>query len=184
MRDALRRIPWLLLLFLMGLAVSSVIKSFEWVVSEVPVIVAFQSLILGMAGNVGTQSLAVTVREIAKNTGRGFGKKLYLSLLLREAMVAFFCGCILGAFSVVAVFFYLYLLTKTAARVAIYVAICVGGAMGISMWISGAMGVVIPSLMRFFGTDPAIASGPLITTVSDITAVISYYGLVILLMAG
>ena len=62
-----KRIPWLIALLIMGLVVSAVVGIFESVVDALPMIVSFQSLILGMAGNVGTQSLAVTVRTLGNN---------------------------------------------------------------------------------------------------------------------
>ena len=62
-----KRIPWLVTLLFLGLAVSAVVGLFGDVVDELPMIVAFQSLILGMAGNVGTQSLAVTVRSLGSD---------------------------------------------------------------------------------------------------------------------
>lgn len=182
MRDAFRRLPWLFILFFMGLTVSSLVKRFEWIVSEMPVIVAFQSLILGMAGNIGTQALAITVRDAAKRSSGSFSKGRYLSLLAKEVRTDFICGAAIGGFSVLAVFLYLYLLSGADVHTALSVALCVGGAMVISMEISGAMGVIIPCLLRSLGIDPAIASGPLITTISDITAVISYYGSIILFM--
>ena len=59
-----KRIPWLIVLLFLGLLVSSVVGMFEKVVAELTLIVCFQSLILDMAGNVGTQSLAVTIRVL------------------------------------------------------------------------------------------------------------------------
>ena len=63
-RSVARRLPWLVSLLFLGLAVSGVSRFFEGVVGELPMLVAFQPLLLGMAGNVGTQSLAVTVRTL------------------------------------------------------------------------------------------------------------------------
>ena len=67
-----KRLPWLILLLFLGMGVSSVVGLFEQVVAQVALIVCFQSLILDMAGNVGTQSLAVTIRILMdENLSRG-----------------------------------------------------------------------------------------------------------------
>ena len=59
-----KRMPWLVILLALGMIVSSVVGIFEKVVTNLPIIMCFQSLILDMAGNVGTQSLAVTIRVL------------------------------------------------------------------------------------------------------------------------
>ena len=65
-REAAKRLPWLVSLLFLGLAVSGVSRFFEGVVGELPMLVAFQPLLLGMAGNAGTQSLAVTLRGLVR----------------------------------------------------------------------------------------------------------------------
>ena len=59
-----KRLPWLVILLFLGMVVSSVVGAFESVVAVIPIVMCFQSLILDMAGNVGTQSLAVTIRVL------------------------------------------------------------------------------------------------------------------------
>ena len=59
-----KRLPWLIILLVLGMGVSSVVGIFETVVAVIPIVMCFQSLILDMAGNVGTQSLAVTIRVL------------------------------------------------------------------------------------------------------------------------
>ena len=59
-----KRLPWLIILLFLGMGVSSVVGIFESVVAVIPIVICFQSLILDMAGNVGTQSLAVTIRVL------------------------------------------------------------------------------------------------------------------------
>ena len=67
-----KRLPWLLALLGLGIVVSSVVGAFEKVVEQLTMIMAFQSLILDMAGNVGTQSLAVTIRVYRAFQAKGF----------------------------------------------------------------------------------------------------------------
>ncbi len=169
-----KRIPWLVILLFLGLAVSAVVGLFNNVVDQLPLIVCFQSLILGMAGNVGTQSLAVTVRSLGTDD---FDAKEQFSLIFRETRVALLNGTLLGVFSFGVVTLYLWGLVHTPIGVALPTAMCVGLALLFAMMISGLTGATIPTLFYRAGIDPAVASGPLITTVNDLVAVVSYYGL-------
>lgn len=169
-----KRIPWLVILLFLGLAVSAVVGMFETVVAQLPLIVCFQSLVLDMAGNVGTQSLAVTIRSL------GYEKisvKEQFSLIFREIRVALINGVLLGTLSFLVVVLYLGGLMGAVIGIALSTAMCVGLALCFAMTISGLMGSTIPIIFYRAGIDPAVASGPLITTVNDLVAVVSYYGL-------
>ena len=83
-RSIHKRLPWLIILLFLGMVVSSVVGAFEGVVAQLPLIIAFQSLVLDMAGNVGTQSLAVTIRVLMDENVSGM-QKLYL--VAKEAKV-------------------------------------------------------------------------------------------------
>ncbi len=174
-----KRIPWLAALLFMGLAVSAVVGLFENVVKELPLIVSFQSLILGMAGNVGTQSLAVTVRKLGSDE---LDTKKQLGLIFKETRVALVNGIVLGIFSFAVVFAYLALMGGHSIDVSISTAVCVSIALCFAMMISGFTGAFIPICLYRMKLDPAVASGPLITTVNDLVAVVSYYGLAWLLL--
>lgn len=173
-----KRVPWLIALLFMGLAVSAVVGLFESVVDSLPMIVAFQSLILGMAGNVGTQSLAVTVRALGDENR---AKKKFM-IIVNETRVALLNGILLGVVSFVIVGSYLLILGENGFVFTITAAACVGLAMCFAMMISGFTGAAIPICLYRLGVDPAVASGPLITTVNDLVAVISYYGLAWILL--
>ena len=175
-----KRVPWLIVLLFLGLAVSAVVGLFEGVVSELPMIVAFQSLILGMAGNVGTQSLAVTVRALGSE--EDLGVKRQLAIIFRETRVALLNGILLGAFSFAIVGAYLAFLSGAPLSVAFTTAACVSAALCFAMTISGFTGAAIPLCFFRLGIGPAVASGPLITTVNDLVAVVSYYGLAWLML--
>ena len=170
-----KRVPWLIALLFMGLVVSAVVGIFESVVDALPMIVSFQSLILGMAGNVGTQSLAVTVRTLGNSEDSKF-KDQFITIL-REIRVALLNGVVLGAISFAIVSGYLFVFTAYGTAFTFAAAGCVGLAMCFAMAISGLTGAAIPVCLYRCGVDPAVASGPLITTINDLVAVISYYGL-------
>ncbi len=169
-----KRLPWLIVLLGLGLGVSGVVGAFEAVVAELSLIVCFQSLILGMAGNAGTQSLAVTIRVLMDERLTG---KQRIFLIGKEARVGLVNGIILGILSIGFVGGYILLFKGYGIHEALAVALCTGGAMVISILLAGLSGTVTPLLFKHFGIDPAVASGPLITTVNDLVAVCSYYGL-------
>lgn len=173
-----KRIPWLLILFALGLGVSSVVGLFEDVIKGIPFIVTFQSLILGMAGNVGTQSLAVTVRVLSD--GQITGKQT-AKLLFKEVRVGAINGLIIGAMSVVLGGLFLLLMGEPAAN-AFLTSGCIGISMLVAMLLSSFFGTVIPVFFKKIKIDPAVASGPLITTINDLIAVVTYYGLAWLLI--
>ena len=173
-----KRLPWLLVLLGLGMVVSSVVGLFESVVAQLTLIVCFQSLVLDMAGNVGTQSLAVTIRVLKDSETTGTQKR---KLVWKEARVGLMNGAILGAASFALIGAYL-LLRGEAALMAFGVSGCIGIALIAAMLLSSISGTVIPIFFKKIGVDPAVASGPLITTVNDLVAVVSYYGLTWLLL--
>lgn len=180
--DSMRkRLPWLVLLLGLGLVVSGVVGIFETVAALVPVVVCFQSLILDMAGNVGTQSLAVTIRVLMDESISGGVK---FRFVLKEMRVGGMNGLLLGTLSFVCVGLYLYLARGMAFGEGFMVAGCVGLALFLAMLISSLVGTVIPMFFHKIKVDPAVASGPLITTVNDLVAVVTYYGLAGLFLAG
>ena len=168
-----KRLPWLFVLLAMGLGVSATVGLFESIVAQLPVIMCFQSLILDMAGNVGTQSLAVAIRVLMDKQITG---KQKATLILKESRVGLSNGLILGILSFIVIGIYLAL-KGNAISFAFAVSGCLGAAMVLAMLISSLSGTIIPIFFQKIGVDPAVASGPLITTVNDLVAVISYYGL-------
>ena len=169
-----KRLPWLLVLLGLGMIVSSVVGLFEEVVSQLTIIMCFQSLILDMAGNVGTQSLAVTIRVLMDESLTG---KQKIELVFKEMKIAFSNGAILGILSFVLIGLYIGLFKGKTFVFAYAVSGCIGISLLLAMVISGAVGTLIPLFFKKIHVDPAVASGPLITTVNDLVAVISYYGL-------
>ncbi len=100
-----KRMPWLMILLFLGMGVSSVVGLFESVVSQVALIVCFQSLVLDMAGNVGTQSLAVTIRVLMDEKLTARQK---FDLVLKKCASAF--SAALGLLALVFIGLYVWLL--------------------------------------------------------------------------
>ena len=121
-----KRLPWLILLLGLGMVVSSVVGVFEAVVAQVAIVVSFQSLILDMAGNVGTQSLAVTIRVLMDENISGGEKLLFVGKEMRVGAVN---GALLGSLSFLFVGGYLNLVKGYALPEAMMIAMCVGVAL-------------------------------------------------------
>ena len=161
---------------------SLIISGFEPVVDALPLLVFFQSLILDMAGNTGTQSLAVTIRVISNEQTT---KKDVAKLILKELKVGLLNGLIIGSISFcVVLLFLMFVKSKDAGMIYnLKIATSIGISMLASIIVANAAGTIIPVIFqvpqKFLckSVDPAVASGPLITTLNDIIAVSIYYGL-------
>ncbi len=169
-----KRIPWLIILMFLGLGVSAVVGIFEKVVAELTLVMAFQSLILGMSGNVGTQSLAVTIRVLMDEN---LSMKEKLHLVWKETRIGFLNGVLLGILGFGIIGVYIWLVKGKAVMFAFAVSGCIGLALVAAMMISGFNGAMIPIVFKKLKMDPAIASGPLISTINDLVGVVVYYGL-------
>lgn len=174
-----KRIPWLIILLFLALAVSTITGFFGKVIDKLAYLVFFQSLILDMAGNVGTQSLAVTIREISNEelTGKSFWK-----LTFREVRIGLVNGLILGAVSCVFCSIYLLISRDMPLPTVILSSLCIGLSVLVAMILSSANGAIIPMIFKKVKIDPAVASGPLITTLNDMVGICTYYGLAMILL--
>jgi magnesium transporter len=174
-----KRLPWLIALLFLGMAVSSVVGMFESIVAVLPIVICFQSLVLDMAGNVGTQSLAVTIRVLMDENLTASDK---LKLTVKEMKVGFSNGILLGVMAVIFVGLYIFLIKGNDIAYSFIVSGCVGFSLLASMVISSLIGTLVPMFFNKMKIDPAVASGPLITTINDLVAVVTYYGMVWLLL--
>ena len=176
-----KRLPWLILLLFLGMGVSSVVGIFENVVSQLAIIVCFQSLILDMAGNVGTQSLAVTIRVLMDED---ISAKQKLEFVLKEMRIGFANGLLLGSMAFILLGIYITLVKGKPVHYAFAISGCVGVSLLLAMLISSLIGVLTPMFFHKIKIDPAVASGPLITTINDLVAVVTYYGLAAVVLIG
>lgn len=174
-----KRLPWLIILLFLGMGVSSVVGIFEGVVAVIPIVICFQSLILDMAGNVGTQSLAVTIRVL---TDENLKAKDKFKLVIKELKVGFINGLLLGILTLLFLSVYLSVFKGYDFKTGLLISVCVGASLLLAMVISSLVGTFVPLFFNKIKVDPAVASGPLITTVNDLVAVVSYYGLAWLLL--
>lgn len=174
-----KRLPWLIVLLGLSMCVSTVTSLFEGVIAQLAIIVSFQSVILGMSGNVGTQSLAVTIRLLMDEN---LETKQKFGMIFREMRIGFSNGLILGILSFAFIGGYLCLLKDKSPQYAFAISLCAGIALLMAMTISSIVGTSVPMFFKKINVDPAVASGPLITTVNDLIGVVTYYGVAWLLL--
>lgn len=170
-----KRLPWLVILLFLGMVVSAVVGVFESVVAVLPIVMCFQSLILDMAGNVGTQSLAVTIR-VLMDENLTTGQKV--KLIFKEMKIGFFNGVILAVMALLFLGAYIHLFKGFSLGYSMMISACVGVSLVGAMVVSSLVGTLTPIFFKKVGVDPAVASGPLITTINDLVAIVVYYGLV------
>ena len=175
---ALKRLPWLIVLLILDLFIGAYIGIFEAVVIGLPFLVSFQQLVAGLSGNTGTQTLAMTVQLLADNS---VTKKEKSSFLFKEIRVGFLIGLATGIISLILVTLYSYLVNSDLLFIThLKMGLTVGVAMLISASVSAMTGCLIPITLHKLGADPAVASGPLITTLNDLIAITVYYGIALI----
>ena len=167
------RLPWLVVTIFGEIFASYIIKSYETTLTKVIALASFSPLIAAMGGNVGSQSATIVVRSIALGHVNGNEK---FKTIYREMLVRFMLGIIYGAvLGVVAHFLY-------GDRYSHAFPLVIGLAMCISMTTAATMGSIEPMIFDHFGIDSATATGPLITTITDILTVFCYFTLATILL--
>lgn len=160
-----RRLPWLILLLFIGLISGSIISNFEETLEAVVALAFFMPMIAGMTGNTGTQSLAVVVRGLIT---REMDMKVAAGLVLRELRVGIIIGITCGI--LIAIIAWVWLPDPMFG-------IVVGISLLCTLIIGTLAGTIIPLILYKLNVDPAIASGPLITTLNDIISLFIYFGI-------
>lgn len=166
-----KRLPWLIILLVLGMFTANLMGLFEETLEQVAFLAVFIPLIAGTSGNSGTQALAVAIRGIATGDVMETNK---FRLLLREIITGLITGlvCAVISFGIVYIWTGEFLL-----------GILVGAAICGSILVATLAGSFIPLLMHRLGIDPAVASGPFITTLNDITSILIYLGLATLFIS-
>lgn len=170
MRSAMARVPWLLICLGGSLMAGTIIHMFEYTLEKVIVLASFMPSIMGMAGNSGIQTSTLIVRNLV--TGTPVRNEMW-EMVQRECKIAtlisLLCGSLAG---LVAHFFFL----KGLLGMVVGVSLCT------SILFSTFLGIFWPFFLVRMSVDPAIASGPLITTMNDSTALIIYLSIATLML--
>lgn len=164
-KSAKKRAPWIIFLMFAGMLTSGVIGQFEATLESVVVLAAFMPMLMDSGGNVGTQSLAVSVRGLALGT-------IEMKNLWRMIRKEFTTGFLIGFVCMVLISILILIFYGN-----IMLGVVVGLSILITLSISSVIGLVFPLLLNKLKFDPAIASGPFITTINDIVGLMIYFSI-------
>lgn len=162
------RIPWLLIAMLGGTLGAQLISSFEIGISKVPALAFFIPLITAMGGNVGVQSSAIVVQSLAKGNDQ-FGSML--SKISKEAMVGLINGLILASL----IYGIATLFENSTLGIVVSISLFV------VIIFAAIFGTLIPLVLNRYKIDPALATGPFVTTLNDIVGLFIYFSVGMLL---
>ncbi|QDV74904.1 magnesium transporter [Botrimarina mediterranea] len=170
LRRSRMRLSWLSVNILLNVVAASVIAAYEETLSSVIALAVFLPIISDMSGCSGNQAVAVSMRELSLGLLR---PSEWLRVWIKEGSVGFLNGLVLGG-----------LLGVVAALYAgnVWMGIVVGGALAINTLVAVLLGGVIPLALKRAGVDPALASSPLLTTVTDMCGFFSALSLATLLL--
>lgn len=159
------RLPWMVFNVFLNLAAVSIIAGFEDTIAKAAILAAFLPMITDMGGNVGIQALSVSIRSIALGEAR-LGD--YWRALRKEVAVGVMNGIALGyLFGIIA-----YFMERN-----IILGIITGTALAVNVFVAGVLGGTLPFFIKRMGKDPAMITGPVLTTITAITGVTIYFGL-------
>lgn len=167
---AKKRLPWLIISLLGGLVSGSVIGVFQEALQAAVVLAIFIPVIMDMGGNVGAQSSTVFVRGLA--TGEIVVSDIW-RYFLREVRIGLTIGITTG-------------IVIAAAAIAWkgipMLGVVVGIAMFSTVFLAAVIGILVPAILNKFGADPALAAGPFVTTIKDVTGLLIYFYVAVALL--
>lgn len=176
LKASLHRLPWLLILLLASIPIALSTSMFEEIIVAVSILALFQPLILDASGDVATQTLAVTLRKLNQTDGASIKDGI------KEVTTGAINGLILGLTSALITYFMAIFLNMNDH--AFSLAIVVGLSLLLTVIIGPILGFLVPVFLNKIKLDPAVASGPFITTLVDILSLVIYFGLATLLLGG
>lgn len=156
------RLPWLILGLIGGLGAAGIMGGFEEMISKHAILFFFTPLIAAMAGNVGVQSSAIIVQGLANDDLKGS----IANRLVKEMLLALLNGLILAAILLLFTWFW---------KGDFYTALALSVSLVAVIVVAGIIGTFIPLFLHKRGIDPAIATGPFITTSNDIFGILIYF---------
>jgi len=159
------RLPWLLIGMFGGVGAASIITSFQGAFVTFPILLAFIPLMQATAGNVGVQSSAIVVQGLANDTIKG----TIIGRLLKEMLLGLVNGLALALVFI--------LISHFGFKTSYLVSVTVGLALIVVVINAAVIGTFIPIFLNKRGIDPAIATGPFITTSNDVIGILIYFSI-------
>lgn len=180
-----KRAPWLVILFVSGTLTVGAIRFFQDTLDQIKLLAFFVPLIISSGGNCGSQASTLVIRAMALGELR---LRDWWRVFLREVAAGLALGAVLGALGLTIVVAWHHLSgdpTNVPLRDHF---LLVGGAIGLSVvgvatW-GTLVGALLPFALRRLGLDPASASAPLVATLSDVTGLVIYFSVAIVLLSG
>lgn len=166
------RLPWLLVALLMELVAALVMKGYEDYIQNIFIATFFIPVVMAMGGSTGTQAAIVMVRGLS--TGEIWLNES-LKKLTKEFFVALLNGVVLGSILLVSV-----LIIFPRDELSMNFALVLSASLIIIIIIATVVGAFIPVILKKFNADPAIATGPFVTTTNDILGLFIYLTIIIL----
>lgn len=154
---AMRRLAFLMPIMLLLLASATVIALFEDTVKRLPILAAFLPVVAGICGSGGNQAVAVSIRELSLGL---IDSSDFMRVFIKELVVALIIGLALGLVLFIVVFLW--------QDYNFHLALVLGAAIPFVVTVSKTIGGTVPVLLKKTGVDPAMASGPIVTTVVDL----------------
>tara|TARA_B100001059_G_scaffold59039_1_gene54351 strand:+ start:124 stop:1494 length:1371 start_codon:yes stop_codon:yes gene_type:complete len=156
------RLPWLIVGLIGGIGAAFIMGGFDEILAQYEILFYFTPLIAAMAGNVGVQSSAIIVQGLANNDIKGSIN----NRLLKETLLSILNGIILAAILFLFIYFWQSDFNLSLALSISLVCVII---------VAGIIGTFIPLFLNQRGIDPAIATGPFITTSNDIFGILIYF---------
>lgn len=174
-KSSLQRLPWLLILLVLSIPIALVTSNFEELLASVVILALFQPLILDSGGDVASQTLAVTLIALTNKDSNATSNGI------KEIISGTLSGLVMGllAFFVTAIFGYVLAIDHIWL-----VATVVGASLWLTVILAPTLAFIIPTILNKLKFDPAVASGPFITTLIDILSIFIYFGFATILLGG
>ena len=169
-KTVLTRIPWLLLLMISATFTGLIISNFQAKLALFPALIAFIPMIMGTAGNSGSQASVTIIRSISLGDVRfsDIGKVIF-----KEIRVAFLCGLILTAVNFIKVWLFDILLLNSGANLLDNLVVCI--TLMFTVMVAKVVGCILPLVAQKIGLDPAVMASPFITTIVDALSLLVYF---------
>lgn len=166
-----RRLPWLVLNLGTAFIASMVVAQFEGTIGRVTALAALMPIVAGMGGNAGVQSIAVMVRSLALGD---LGSGARSRAIIKEGTVGLMNGVVIGVLSGTIVW---------AMWGSLQLGVLIAVAMFVNLIVAGLVGTTVPLILRKLKFDPALSSGPLVTTFTDVCGFLTFLGLATLTLS-
>lgn len=176
-----KRVPWLLVLFVGQMFTAAAMGFFEDSINAATVLALFVPLIISSGGNSGSQATSLIIRAMALQE---LGKRDWMRVMAREAAMGLVLGILLAIVGILRVLLWQWMGFYPFGEHYVILAYTIGATVLGVVLFGTLTGAMLPFVLRRVGFDPASASAPLVATLVDVTGVVLYFSLALLLLRG